>query len=242
MAAPDKASFNQVWPKCFIIFLGIVELLAVIVLVLTELGNIASNFWVTNVFAGGWCGLVMLVHFFALFVAGCCSPGPSAAFRALIITIVALLATATLISFDAVFIARPTTCILTPSCEANALSTTMFSYYFQQAFFTAFKNLGPFKTYSESQAKFLFQTVQLGVGCLCFVLCIIYIIIYFVTRSKAAKRVAPSGFQQAGYQAPQPGGYRPSYQPQQQAYRQPPPPRAPQAAPGEVPWSTNRRY
>jgi len=241
MATPDKEAFNRVWPKCFVIFLGIIEVLAVIVLILTELGNVGSNFWITNVFAGGWCGLVMLVHFFALFVAGCCSPGPSAAFRAVVITIIALLACATLISFDAVFIAQPSTCILTPSCATNAASTTMFSYYFQQSFFTVFNNLGPFKSYTQSQAKFLFQTIQLGVGCLCFVLCLIYLIIYYVTKSKAAKRVTPS-YQQPGYNAPQPAYQQQQQQQQQQGggYRQPP--RAPQAVPGEVPWNANRRY
>lgn len=70
MTTPDKESFKQVWPRCFVIFLGIIELLCVIVLILTELGNVFSSFWLTNVFAGGWCGLVMLVHFFSLFVAG----------------------------------------------------------------------------------------------------------------------------------------------------------------------------
>jgi len=177
--------------------------------------------------------------FLSFFRKGCCSPGPSSAFRAVVITIVALLATAALISFDAVFIARPTTCILTPSCESNAASTSSFSYYLRIGFFAAFNSLGPFKSYSESQAKFLFQTIQLGVGCLCFVLCLIFLIIYYVSKSKAAKRVAPSsgGYQQNGYQAPQPA-YRPSYQPQQQ-YR---PPRAPQAAPGDVAWNPNRRY
>jgi len=70
MPSPDKNSFLQVWPKCFVVFVGIIEVLCVIVFILTELGNVAANFWTTNVFAGGWCGLVMLIHFFALFAAG----------------------------------------------------------------------------------------------------------------------------------------------------------------------------
>jgi hypothetical protein len=70
MPAPNKEAFLRVWPRCFIIFLGIIELLAAIVLILTELGNVAADFWLTNVFAGGWCGLIMVIHFFGLFVAG----------------------------------------------------------------------------------------------------------------------------------------------------------------------------
>jgi hypothetical protein len=70
MQNQNKVAFLQVWPKWFVIILAIIEVLAVIVLIITELGNVASNFWITNVFAGGWCGLVMLVHFIALFVAG----------------------------------------------------------------------------------------------------------------------------------------------------------------------------
>jgi hypothetical protein len=209
MPSPDKEAFNRVWPKCFIIFLGIIEVLATIVLIITELGNVGANFWTTNVFAGGWCGLIMLVHFIALFVTACCSPGPASAFRAVIITIIALLACATLISFDAVFIAQPSTCILTSSCSTNAASTTMFSYYFQQAFFTLFNNLAPFKSYTQTQTKFLFQTIQLGVGGLCFVLCIVYLIIYYVSKSKSSKQVSPG--LQSDYRAPQPG-----YQQQQQ--------------------------
>lgn len=70
MASPDKESFVKVWPRCFVIFLGIIQLICVIVLIITELGNIAANFWITNVFAGGWCGIIMIAHCIALFVAG----------------------------------------------------------------------------------------------------------------------------------------------------------------------------
>ncbi len=152
-----------------------------------------------------------------------------------------------MLSFDAVFIAQPSTCILTPSCVSNANSTTMFSYYFQQSFYTLFTNLSTFKTYTLSQAKFLFQTIQLGVACLCFVLTLIYIIIYYVAKSKASKRISPSQQQQQqrDYYAPQPSY---PYQQQQQPpqgnayYRQPQAPRAPQAPPGEVPWNSYRKY
>jgi hypothetical protein len=182
------------------------------------------------------------------FFLGCCKPGPPAAFRSLIITIISLLACAVLISFDAVFIAQPTTCVLTPSCSSNAASTTIFSYSFQTGFYSIWNNLGPFTSYTQTQTKFLFQTVQLGVGCLGFVLNIIYLVIYYVTKSKAAKQVSPGGLQQQGYPQqnyPQQNYPQQNYpqqgypQQSQQQYRQP---RAPQAAPGEVAWNAQRRY
>jgi hypothetical protein len=70
MPAPDKSAFAQHWPKCFIIFLAIIELLAALVLIATELGNVATSFWLTNVFAGGWGGIIMLIHFISLCVVG----------------------------------------------------------------------------------------------------------------------------------------------------------------------------
>ncbi len=70
MAPPNKQVFLQIWPTCFITFMAIIELIAVIILFLTELGNVAANFWITNVFAGGWCGLVLLIHVLFLFAAG----------------------------------------------------------------------------------------------------------------------------------------------------------------------------
>ena len=70
MPTPDKEAFVKVWPRCFLIFLAIIELLAALVLIATELGNVAANFWITNVFAGGWCGVIMLIHFVALCAVG----------------------------------------------------------------------------------------------------------------------------------------------------------------------------
>jgi len=246
MAVPE-GPFRQSWPRCFVAFMGVIELLATAILFATELGNVAANFWTTNVFAGGWCGLVMLVHFMALFVAGCCSPKPSAAFRAVIITIVALLACGCLIGFDATFIAQPTTCILTSSCATNAASTTSVYYYFQQAFFTLFKNLSTFSSYTQTQAKFLFQTIQLGVGCLCFVLCVIYLIIYYVCTSKAKKQVGLGQQSYQDYPAPQAQSQSQSQSQYQRQYQQPgpayrSPPRVPQARPGENPWNGGGKY
>jgi len=108
----------------------------------------------------------------------------------------------------------------------------VFNYNFQRNFYATFLTLTPFTGYSQKQTKFLFQTIQLGVGCLSFVLCIIYLIVYYVTKSKVAQRVRPI---QPNYSAPQP-----AYQ--QQGYGSRQPPRAPQPAPGEIPWGTNRRY
>ncbi|CAF1123360.1 unnamed protein product [Didymodactylos carnosus] len=42
----------------------------------------------------------------------------------MIISIIALLATALLITFDAVFLSKPDTCILTPSCTNTAAQTS----------------------------------------------------------------------------------------------------------------------
>lgn len=70
MAPVNKDAFLRFWPKCFIVFLAIIELVAIIILFLTELGNVAANFWTTNVFAGGWCGLIMFIHFIFIFTAG----------------------------------------------------------------------------------------------------------------------------------------------------------------------------
>jgi hypothetical protein len=70
MAPPNKDVFLQSWPKCFISFMAIIEVICVIILILTEIGNVAANFWTTNAFVGGWCGLIMLVHLVSLFFAG----------------------------------------------------------------------------------------------------------------------------------------------------------------------------
>jgi len=69
MAPANDVFFNK-WQKYTIIAIGITEVIIVIVFLLTELGNVASNFWLTNVFAGTWCGLVALIHAIQLFVIG----------------------------------------------------------------------------------------------------------------------------------------------------------------------------
>ncbi len=154
---------------------------------------------------------------------GCCSPGPKSAFIAAIIGVVGLVATAALIAFDAVFIAQPSTCILTSSCTANSVSNTTFSYNFQQSFYKLFNSWGPFTSYGQSQAKLLFHSIQIGIGGLCFILCLIYLIIYYVYANKAKEQVGPSPApQQPPYYAPQQQGYYPP--PPQQGYYPPPPP------------------
>jgi len=231
MTVPE-GPFRQIWPRCFVVFIGIIQALATIIILFTELGNVATNFWTANVFAGGWCGLILLVQCVALFISGCCKPTPTAAFKAVVITVIALVACAALISFDALFIAQPSTCILTSSCATNANSTTIFSYTFQQNFWSTFNSLSAFKSYSLSQSKFLFQTVQLGVGGLSFILCIIILIIYYVCSSKAKKQVAPADSYGSQQQQQQQNG-RSTYRPG---------PRAPQAQPGDVAWNNRGRY
>ncbi|CAF2502315.1 unnamed protein product [Rotaria sp. Silwood2] len=265
MARPNETIFSEVWPKCFVIFMAIIELIAVLILFITEFGNVGVNFWTTNVFAGGWCGLIMLIHVILLFATGCGSPKPLPAFRAVIVTVIAILACITLIGFDAYFIAQPTTCLLTSSCTTNAASNATFSYNFRQWFFTLMNNWGPFKTDTESQAKLFVHAMQLGIGGLCFLLCIIYFIIYYVCANKSKVQVepvsqsqqpqtyyAPPQQLQAYYAPPQQSYYAPSqqsfYGPPPQQYPQPPAPayrRNPyvrQAVPGQIPWNSNRRY
>ncbi len=68
MMYTGKVAFFQGWSRWVVIGLGIVQSMVTILIIATELGNIASNFWLTNVFAGGWCGVIMIVHIVALFV------------------------------------------------------------------------------------------------------------------------------------------------------------------------------
>ncbi|CAF1475036.1 unnamed protein product [Adineta ricciae] len=225
MPNPTDFGFRQVFPRWLPIVIGVIEVVCVAVMFITELGNVGSNFWVTNVFAGGWCGCVLIIHFLSLFIVGCCAPSPTIGLVVLIISVVALVACIALISFDAVFIALPSTCILTSSCSSYASSTSMFSYYFRNSFFTTFRQLSPFTNYTESQAKFLFQIVQLSVGALCGILCVVYIIVYIISRSKAS-RIAPASYQNNNYPAPQP-----NYAQRQSVYNgNQPRPTAPQTA------------
>ena len=75
MTQVAKEAFKKRWVRAFTITLGVVELVCVIIFILTELGNVASNFWTTNVFAGTWCGLVMFIHGVFLIVTGKCLDG-----------------------------------------------------------------------------------------------------------------------------------------------------------------------
>lgn len=70
MPSVDQDAFKKAWPRCFVIFISIVMLPAALVLIATELGNVGANFWTTNVFAGGWCGLIMMIEFLAVAVSG----------------------------------------------------------------------------------------------------------------------------------------------------------------------------
>jgi hypothetical protein len=65
-----RRSFYQGWQKFAVITIGVVNIIILIMFVLTELGNVASNFFLTNVFAGSWCGLVLLIQTVLLFCVG----------------------------------------------------------------------------------------------------------------------------------------------------------------------------
>lgn len=125
-----------------------------------------------------------------IFCIGSCWATPRAAFIAVIITIVDLVALALLISFNGVFLARTSTCILTSSCSNNVANQPTFSSNFRQNFFSTFNNLNGFKTYTEAQAKYLFQTIQVSFGCLCFVLCVSYLVVYYIIKRRAAGQVS----------------------------------------------------
>jgi hypothetical protein len=67
----SKKKFSlPIWWKYFLIGQACVEIVAVLVYTLTELGNIGSNFWLTNVFAGSWSGLLFLFSIPVLFTHG----------------------------------------------------------------------------------------------------------------------------------------------------------------------------
>lgn len=65
-----RRSFYQGWQKFAVIAIGVVNVIILVMFILTELGNVASNFFLTNVFAGSWCGLVLLIHTVILFAVG----------------------------------------------------------------------------------------------------------------------------------------------------------------------------
>lgn len=140
-------------------------------------------------------------------LSACCKPGLDPAFHAAVLAVIGLIASAALISFDAAFIARPSVCILTPSCVDNSVSNSTFSYGFQQSFFTVFNGWAPFKNYGQSHVKFLCQTIQVGVGALSFILYIIYIVIYYSSWKKSKEQVHPD----PSSSPPQPPTSRPQH-------------------------------
>jgi hypothetical protein len=64
------SSFYKGWKKFAVIGIGVANVIIIILFILTELGNVASNFFLTNVFAGSWCGLVLLIYTMILFAVG----------------------------------------------------------------------------------------------------------------------------------------------------------------------------
>jgi hypothetical protein len=113
------------------------------------------------------------------------------AFTTAVITVITLLALALLIAFNALFLAQPSTCILTPTCTSQSISQSSFAYNMSRNFFSTFNSLNGFRTYTLSQSKYLFQTVQISVGCLGFVLCIVYLMIYIMRRMDTSNQVIP---------------------------------------------------
>ena len=173
-------------------------------------------------------------------------------------TIIGLLACTALIIFDAIFIAQPTTCLLTSSCAKNADSNTTFDYNFRRSFYSKFNSWDSFESFTERDTKHFFQTIQVSVGSFCFVLCIIYLIVYYICKSKSKAEIAPSAQsqnQQQQQQQQQPTHGRaiqpvyPGWADQQQSPRamvapawQPTAPYVAQVQPAQVHWYPNRRY
>jgi hypothetical protein len=113
-----------------------------------------------------------------------------------------------------------------------------------QNFFSTFNNLNGFRNYTLSQSKYLFQTVQISVGCLGFVLCIVYLAIYITQRLDTSNQVIPmrrgrdldspeSSIPDRG--SSDASGSRRPLKPKRSPF-------APQPYPGEVPWNGRRKY
>ena len=101
-----------------------------------------------------------------------------------------------------------------------------------QNFLTVFNNLSAFKSYSVSQAKFLFQTIQISFGCLGFVVCLIYLVIYFITKKQASKQVIVLSSEQND-----PGILQARVEQSPISAKPKIEPYVPQPAPGEIPWN-----
>lgn len=192
MSNPDNENFVRIWPKCFITATGVIELIAVIFLFLTELGSVAAHFWYANVFAGGWCGLVMGIHTIFILIAGTCSPNRGSAYRAMLVSVLGAIASAVLVAFDTIFLINPKTCILTPQCLSNAASNSSFGSSLQSSFIVTFRTMDLFKYYTETQSKTLFQAMQVGIGSVCILMSITYIIIFYIHDKKAKEMIRPS--------------------------------------------------
>lgn len=155
------------------------------------------DFWHTNVFGGVWATIILYVNLILIFVTSiyiffsfnkfvnlyfilvCCATTVRASTCSFVWNFITLIAFATLIVFDVIFITNPYTCILTPTCS-NQTQLTSFNYVVQ--------NISPFQSYSIYDSKKLFLQIQVGCAGLAFLISIIYVIIFLICRLKLRKR------------------------------------------------------
>ena len=104
----------------------------------------------------------------------------------MLMSVLGSVASTALISFDAVFLINSRICILTPSCTSSAQMNSTFSSSLQSSFITTFRTMDLFKSYTETQAKLLFQSMQIGLGGVSLLICISFIIIFY-SHDKRAK-------------------------------------------------------
>jgi hypothetical protein len=109
----------------------------------------------------------------------CCTTTVRASTCSFVWNIITLIAFATLIVFDVIFILNPYTCILTPTCSTQSPLTSINS---------VIQSIPQFSNYTTYNSKTLFLEIQVGCAGLAFLLSIIYIIIFIVCRLKFRKR------------------------------------------------------
>lgn len=109
----------------------------------------------------------------------CCKPTVRASTCSFAWNFITLIALATLIVFDIIFILNPYTCILTPTCSTQSEIISL-NYIVQQ--------ISQFKNYTIYDSKKLFLEIQVGCAGLAFLISIVYIIIFLICRLKLRKR------------------------------------------------------
>ncbi len=113
------------------------------------------------------------------FVSVCCKTTIRASTYSFVWNFITLVALATLIVFDIIFILNPYTCILTPTCstQSEIISINVVAQGFPQ-----------FKNYTIYNSKQLLLEIQVGCAGVAFLTNMIYIIVFLVCRLQLRKR------------------------------------------------------